>query len=151
MTVKPKLSISVLINTQKYFAGQTLWQQGLRVPRIWASTFFCAAPSATLSRAHGRSLSGLIVARICRSYPMKAHTLTWAIAVLAIGFLSNAYAEQPPAPCHPNLNAAADRLTVATRGDVVKLPDPLKDRLEQIAARAHTYLPLQVCGAADKR
>ena len=81
---------------------------------------------------------------------MKAHTLTWATAVLAIGFLNNAYAEQPPAPCHPNLNAAADRLTVAARGDVVKLPDPLKDRLVQFADRPHTYLPLQVFAEADK-
>ena len=40
--------------------------------------------------------------------------------------LSNAYAEQPPPPCHPNPNAATDRLTVANRGDIVKLPDPLK-------------------------
>jgi hypothetical protein len=81
---------------------------------------------------------------------MKAHTLIWATAVLAIGFLNEAYAEQPPPPCHPNLNAAADRSTVATRGDVVKLPDPLKDRLVQLADRPHTYLPLQVFAEADK-
>ena len=81
---------------------------------------------------------------------MKAHTLIWAPAVLAIGFLNNAYAEQPPPPCHPNPNAAADRSTVAARGDVVNLPDPLKDRLVQLADRPHTYLPLQVFAEADK-
>jgi hypothetical protein len=81
---------------------------------------------------------------------MKAHTLIWAPAVLAIGFLNNAYAEQPPPPCHPNPNAAADRSTVAARGDVVNLPDPLKNRLVQLADRPHTYLPLQVFAEADK-
>src|SRR5260221_3258255 len=81
---------------------------------------------------------------------MKAHTLIWATAALAIAFLKGAYAEQPPPPCHPNPNAAADRLTVATRGDVVKLPDPLQDRLVQLADRPHTYLPLQVFAEADK-
>ncbi len=38
-------------------------------------------------------------------------------------------AEQPLAPCHPNPNAAADSAAVAARGDVAKLPQPLKDRL----------------------
>lgn len=67
-----------------------------------------------------------------------------------MGILSNAHAEQPPPPCHPNPNAAADRLTVANRGDIAKLPDPLKDRLERLADRGHTYLPLQVFAEADK-
>ncbi len=53
-------------------------------------------------------------------------------------------------PCHPNPNAAADRNTVATRGDIVKLPEPLQDRLIQLADRPHTYLPLQVFAEADK-
>jgi len=69
---------------------------------------------------------------------MKAHALVGTTAVLAMGILSNAYAEQPPPPCHPNPNAAADRLTIANRGDITKLPDPLKDRLVQLADRGHT-------------
>ena len=81
---------------------------------------------------------------------MKAHALVGTTAVLAMGILSNAYAEQPPPPCHPNPNAAADRLTVTNRGDIVKLPDPLKDRLVRLADRRHTYLPLQVFAEADK-
>ena len=60
-----------------------------------------------------------------------------------------ASAEQPPAPCHPNPNAAADDATVANRGDVVNLPQPLKDRLVQLADRPHSYLPLQVFNEAD--
>jgi hypothetical protein len=68
-------------------------------------------------------------------------------AVLCAG---SARAEQPPPPCHPNPNAAADRTAVATRGDVAGLPGPLKDRLVQLADRPHTYLPMQVFAEADK-
>ena len=81
---------------------------------------------------------------------MNTHTLIRTTAVLAIGFLNHAYAEQPPPPCHPNPNAAADRLTISTRGDVVKLPDPLQDRLVQLADRPHTFLPMQAFAEADK-
>ena len=81
---------------------------------------------------------------------MKAHALVGTTAALALGVLGNAYAEQPPPPCHPNPTAAADRLTVANRGDIVKLPDPLKARLVQLADRPHTYLPLQAFAEADK-
>ena len=74
------------------------------------------------------------------------------MAVLALVILSRttAYAEQPPPPCHPNPNAAQDRATVAGRGDVVKLPKPLKDRLVQLADRPHTYLPMQTFAEASK-
>jgi hypothetical protein len=58
-------------------------------------------------------------------------------------------AEQPPPPCHPNPNAAADAAAVAGRGDIVNLPLALKDRLIQLADRPHTYLPLQVFAEAD--
>jgi hypothetical protein len=81
---------------------------------------------------------------------MNVRVLVYAAATIAAGCLSNAYAEQPPAPCHPNPNAAADRDTVADRGDVVNLPQPLKDRLIRLADRPHTYLPLQVFAEADK-
>ncbi len=81
---------------------------------------------------------------------MKGHTLIGAITVLGIALLNIAYAEQPPPPCHPNPNAAADRMVVTTRGDVAELPQPLKDRLERLADRPHTYLPLQAFAEADK-
>ena len=58
-------------------------------------------------------------------------------------------AEQPPAPCHINPTADADEAAVRGRGDVVKLPGELKDRLAQLANRPHTYLPLQVFNEAD--
>ena len=81
---------------------------------------------------------------------MKAHALVGTTAALAIGILGNAYAEQPPPPCHPNPNAAADRLTITNRGDITKLPVPLKDRLVRLADRGHTYLPLQAFAEADQ-
>ncbi|HWX26026.1 MAG TPA: hypothetical protein VNZ53_01135, partial [Steroidobacteraceae bacterium] len=81
---------------------------------------------------------------------MKTHALTLATVAIAMGILCDARADQPPPPCHPNPNAAADRLTIANRGDIANLPDPLKDRLVQLADRPHTYLPLQVFAEADK-
>jgi len=58
-------------------------------------------------------------------------------------------AEQPPPPCHANPNAAADSAAVASRGDVVNLPQPLKDRLIRLADRPHSYLPIQAFAEAD--
>jgi hypothetical protein len=72
-----------------------------------------------------------------------------AVTVPAVLASAGAKAEQPPLPCHPNPNAAADDATVAGRGDIVNLPQPLKDRLIQLADRPHTYLPLQVFNEAD--
>jgi hypothetical protein len=72
-----------------------------------------------------------------------------AVTLPAVLASAGAKAEQPPLPCHPNPNAAADDATVAGRGDIVNLPQPLKDRLIQLADRPHTYLPLQVFNEAD--
>ncbi len=52
-------------------------------------------------------------------------------------------AEQPPPPCIPNATAAQDVATVARRDDVVNLPEPLETRILQVAARPHSYLPIQ--------
>src|SRR5258705_4330128 len=52
-------------------------------------------------------------------------------------------------PCHPNPTADADVATVRNRGDIAQLPKPLKDRLLRLAARPHTYLPLQAFAEAD--
>src|ERR1700720_4214077 len=93
---------------------------------------------------------GLIAIKQFQELYMKAQSLVGATAALAICLLQNAYAEQPPSPCHPNPNAAADSLTVRTRGDIAELPDPLKDRLAQLADRPHTFLPIQVFAEADK-
>ena len=80
---------------------------------------------------------------------MNARALVCMALGIAFGALTNAYAEQPPPPCHPNPNAAADRDAVANRGDIAKLPQPVKDRLIRLADRPHTYLPLQVFAEAD--
>jgi len=81
-----------------------------------------------------------------------ARTVLLALS-LALGSLMfssrSGSAEQPPPPCHPNPNAAADVNAVKSRGDIVNLPQPLKDRLIQLADRPHTYLPLQVFAEAD--
>ena len=57
-------------------------------------------------------------------------------------------AEQPPPPCTPNETAAQDVATVARRGDIVNLPEPLETRLLQLAARPHTFLPIQAFAEA---
>src|SRR6516162_1573032 len=57
-------------------------------------------------------------------------------------------AEQPPAPCTANETAVQDVTTVSRRGDVVNLPNPLKTRLLQLAARPHTYLPIHAFAEA---
>lgn len=81
---------------------------------------------------------------------MTARGLLCAITGAAIGFFTNARAEQPPAPCHPNPHAAADRHALEERGDVENLPRPLKDRLIRLADRPHTALPLQAFAEADQ-
>src|SRR5689334_14283543 len=53
-------------------------------------------------------------------------------------------------PAHPNPRAEQDEATVVHRGDVVKLPAPLKHALGELAEEPHTYLPLQVFAEADK-
>jgi len=80
---------------------------------------------------------------------MNTRVLVCVAACVATGFLAEAYAEQPPPPCHPNPNAATDRATVANRGDIAGLPQALKDRLIRLADRPHTYLPLQAFAEAD--
>ena len=72
-----------------------------------------------------------------------------ALTVPAVLSIDRAIAEQPPQPCHPNPTATNDRAAVAGRGDVVNLPDPLRDQLVRLADRPHTYLPLQVFAEAD--
>ena len=55
----------------------------------------------------------------------------------------------PPPPCHPNSSAVLDVTVVAHRGDVVHLPDPLQDRLIELAARPHSVLPVQARAEAN--
>jgi hypothetical protein len=80
---------------------------------------------------------------------ISTHVLKGVTAGILFGLLNTAYAEQPPAPCHPNPNAADDRGTVARRGDIANLPKPLKDQLIRLADRPHSILPLQVFAEAD--
>jgi hypothetical protein len=70
------------------------------------------------------------------------------VIVLALSSTPNAGAQQPPAPCHPNPRAEVDMAMVRQRGDVQQLPDPLKDRLVQLAGRPHSQLPTQAYAEA---
>jgi hypothetical protein len=56
--------------------------------------------------------------------------------------------QQPPPPCHPNPLAQKDMSAVATRGDIKNLPDPLMDRLVDLAGRPHSQLPTQAYAEA---
>ncbi len=56
---------------------------------------------------------------------------------------------QPPPPCHPNPHAKADGEAVEQRGDVRHLPDALRERLEALAQRPHSALPIQAYAEAD--
>ena len=66
--------------------------------------------------------------------------------------LNVADAKQPQvaAPCHSNPHAAEDREAVLNRGDVRNLPDPLRNRLAELATRPHSQLPTQAYAEADQ-
>jgi len=70
--------------------------------------------------------------------------------MLNVAYAKHPQPQQPPPPCHANPHAAADREAVLHRGDVRNLPDPLKNRLTELAARPHSQLPTQAYAEADK-
>src|SRR5258707_4815476 len=72
------------------------------------------------------------------------------VATLGLAVLAPyaGHAEQPPPPCHPNLHANEDMAEVSTRGDIVNLPDPLKQQLVRLADRPHSQLPTQAYAEA---
>jgi hypothetical protein len=81
--------------------------------------------------------------------------ITALVSLLALVILSPArlgqitvYGQVPP-PCHPNPHSAQDKSAVHNRGDVVHLPQPLKTRLEEMAGRPHTFLPMRAFGEAE--
>ncbi len=61
-----------------------------------------------------------------------------------------AASNQPQPPCHANPNARVDGETVEHRGDVRHLPAPLKERLENLAERPHSAVPIQAYAEADE-
>ena len=88
------------------------------------------------------------VARVTSNARTVLLALTLAM-LTAISSPRSGYGEQPPPPCHPNPNAALDSAAVASRGDIVTLPQPLQDRLIRLADCPHTYLPIQAFAEAD--
>ena len=81
---------------------------------------------------------------------MKKPTLLIAMLTgLMLGSTIGYAQDTPPAPCHPNPNAAQDKTTVLSRGDIMNLPGPLQARLGSLAARPHSQLPTQAYAEAD--
>jgi hypothetical protein len=83
---------------------------------------------------------------ICRRIPHAPRVGVVAFSAL-VGLGSAPVLAQP---AHPNPNAREDMETVRHRGDVRRLPDVLQDRLEEMAGRPHTYLPMQAYAEADR-
>src|SRR5262249_47074134 len=75
----------------------------------------------------------------------------WLLAAVGGAILvpSLACAKQLPPPCHSNANASSDTESVRNRQDVKSLPDPLRNRLANLARRPHSALPVQAFGEAD--
>jgi hypothetical protein len=105
-------------------------------------------PSSTSKRRSGRVPMTLPLARTRYRDMAKLASLLAVLSVVAAMPLTAA-AEQPPPPCHPNPQARQDVATVLARGDVASLPQPLQDRLAQLADRPHSVLPLQPFSEAD--
>jgi len=74
-------------------------------------------------------------------------------AVLSLASAAHAASvrvRQPAAPCHQNLRANSDIEAVLNRGDVRRLPDPLRAALATLAGRPHSQLPTQAFAEADQ-
>src|SRR5260370_29522905 len=106
-----------------------------------------------LHQNRGRDVHKVIMSRAMRAGLRTRKVVLGAAAavvVLTAATPRPGYAEQPPAPCHPNPLAAQDEAAVRNRGDIVNLPTPLKDALARLANRPHSQLPTQVYAEADK-
>src|SRR5947208_8892593 len=71
-----------------------------------------------------------------------------SLTVIALATLAQAKQQQPSPPCHPNATADMDMAVVRDRGDIRRLPGPLRDRLVQLAGRPHSQLPTQAYAEA---
>jgi hypothetical protein len=97
----------------------------------------------------GLLLVGTIVACSSSQDAPFASTATERLGSSSGGIGDDGGADQPSPPCHPNPQAAADIASLTSRGDIVALPLPLKNRLIRVTGRPHTYLPLQIFAEAD--
>jgi hypothetical protein len=80
---------------------------------------------------------------------MPSAVISPGLPLSAVGGRSSLGPVVPPPPCHANSNALLDVISVARRGDVVHLPEPLRQRLIELAARPHSVLPVQARAEAD--
>jgi hypothetical protein len=104
--------------------------------------------TSTTSFNEGRCFTVKTATRVSSRHRLAL--LAFALAGLTAALPLSGYAEQPPPPCHPNPNATTDTATLSARDDVANLPQPLMNRLLQLANRPHTYLPIQAFAEADK-
>ena len=124
------------------------------IEALISSGFSGAAFSPHLDNRQLEETKMRYIPRVARVMPRRTACvrtgiiLPLTLVVLASTF-SMARAEQPPAPCHPNLKAAADMATVRNRGDIRNLPGPLVNRLVQMAGRPHSQLPTQAYAEAS--
>ena len=86
---------------------------------------------------------------VARSVPRRRTQLGW-LALAGLGFSVATQYGLAANPVHRNPTGEQDEATVINRGDVVKLPAPLKRTLGELAEQPHSVLPLQVFAEADK-
>ena len=102
----------------------------------------------TRSKAMNQLTSSKSMKKICTTTTRSMEAAIVATFGFAVLTPYAGHAEQPPPPCHPNPRANADMAAVKTRGDIVNLPDPLKERLVRLADRPHSQLPTQAYAEA---
>src|SRR5229473_2457000 len=117
----------------------------------WIDSRFPITPTRTVEVSGRPARSGTLSKEkaMIKSRHRNSFTLQMALFLPLMAAATMARAEQPPAPCHPNPDAAADAAAVAARGDVAPLPAPLRDQLVRLAERPHSNLPVQARAEAD--
>jgi len=81
-----------------------------------------------------------------RAVPRKHRWTGMALALAALCSLGTTVTE---ARTSSQQNNQKDRAEIQQRGDVANLPAPLQARLEDLAGRPHSYVPLRVFAEAD--
>jgi len=111
-------------------------------PRAFAAALVCAVAIAVSKRASAAVAGN-------KDLAMPSAVISPGLPLSAAGGRSSLGPVVPPPPCHANSSALLDVISVARRGDVVHLPEPLRQRLIELAARPHSVLPVQARAEAD--
>ncbi len=115
--------------------------------RLRLSGQCCESLAAARHRAKAHPLK-----RSREEIDMKSRTRTAATAAPVLAGLCLLCSSIPPSAHAQNRSDGNDDPSpaFANRRDIRNLPDPLKDRLQVLAARPHTYLPARVFNEAPK-